>query len=266
MSTHSSEPSNQSTEHKNSSSEKTTHFGFQDVAVEEKQNLVGEVFRSVAGKYDLMNDAMSMGSHRLWKWFALGQSGVKKGDKVLDLAAGSGDLSIEFVKKVGANGHVTMTDINEAMLEVGRKKLTNKGIVGNIDYAIVNAEELPYANNTFDCISISLGLRNVTDKDKALAEMARCLKPGGRAIILEFSKPTVEWLEKAYDAYSFNVIPKLGKLLVNDSESYQYLVESIRKHPDQETLKQMMLDANFDQVKVHNLMGGIVAVHIGMKY
>lgn len=244
----------------------TTHFGFTDVPLEKKQGLVGEVFRSVAGKYDLMNDAMSFGAHRLWKWFAIGQSGVKAGDKVLDLAAGSGDLSLEFAKKVGASGHVTMTDINEAMLAVGRKKLTNKGIVGNIDYAIVNAEELPYPDNHFDCISISFGLRNVTDKDKALAEMSRCLKPGGRMLVLEFSKPTVEWLEKAYDTYSFNVIPKLGQWLANDSESYQYLVESIRKHPDQDTLKQMMLDAGFDHVKYHNLTGGIVALHIGMKH
>lgn len=244
----------------------TTHFGFQEVPVEEKQNLVGQVFSSVASKYDLMNDAMSFGAHRLWKWFAIGQSGVKTGDKILDLAAGSGDLSLEFAKKVGPSGHVTMTDINESMLDVGRKKLTDKGIVGNIDYAIVNAEELPYEDNSFNCISISFGLRNVTDKEKALSEMARCLKPGGRMIVLEFSKPTVAWLEKAYNTYSFNVIPKLGKWLANDSESYQYLVESIRKHPDQEALKQMMLDAGFDHVKYHNLTGGVVALHIGMKH
>ena len=244
----------------------TTHFGYKDVPVNQKQNLVAEVFQSVAGKYDLMNDAMSFGAHRLWKWFAIGQSGVKAGDKVLDLAAGSGDLSLEFAKKVGSSGHVTMTDINEAMLDVGRKKLTNKGIVGNIDYAIVNAEELPYPDQHFDCISISFGLRNVTNKKQALAEMARCLKPGGRMIVLEFSKPTIDWLEKLYDVYSFNVIPKLGKWLANDSESYQYLVESIRKHPDQETLKQMMLDAGFDEVKYHNLTGGVVALHIGMKF
>lgn len=244
----------------------TTHFGYKDVPVDQKQNLVAEVFQSVAGKYDLMNDAMSFGAHRLWKWFAIGQSGVKAGDKVLDLAAGSGDLSLEFAKKVGGSGHVTMTDINAAMLEVGRKKLTNKGIVGNIDYAIVNAEELPYPDQHFDCISISFGLRNVTNKEQALTEMARCLKPGGRMIVLEFSKPTIDWLEKLYDVYSFNVIPKLGKWLANDSESYQYLVESIRKHPDQDTLKEMMLDAGFDEVKYHNLTGGVVALHIGMKF
>lgn len=267
----SSEPSTrqdivQNTPQNKNAKDDTTHFGFQDVPIEEKQNLVGQVFRSVAGKYDLMNDAMSFGAHRIWKWFAIGQSGVKSGDKVLDLAAGSGDLSLEFAKKVGSSGHVTMTDINEAMLEVGRKKLTNKGIVGNIDYAIVNAETLPYPDNHFDCISISFGLRNVTDKAKALAEMSRCLKPGGRMIVLEFSKPTIEWLEKAYDTYSFNVIPKLGKWLADDSESYQYLVESIRKHPDQDSLKEMMLEAGFDRVKYHNLTGGIVALHIGMKY
>jgi len=250
---------------KSTNKQSTTHFGFTEVPIKEKQNKVGDVFRSVAGKYDLMNDAMSFGAHRLWKWFAIGQSGVKPGDKVLDLAAGSGDMSIEFCKKVGDHGMVTMTDINEAMLDVGRKKLTNKGIVGNVEYAIVNAETLPYDDNTFECITISFGLRNVTNKEKALAEMARCLKPGGRAIVLEFSKPTIDWLEKAYDMYSFNVIPKLGKWLANDSESYQYLVESIRKHPDQETLKTMMIDSGFNQVKYHNLTGGIVALHIGMK-
>ena len=248
------------------SNDDKTHFGFRDVAVEEKQNLVGEVFRSVAGKYDLMNDAMSMGAHRLWKWFTISQSGVRKGHKILDLAAGSGDLSLEFAKKVGETGHVTMTDINSDMLAVGREKLTNKGIVGNIDYAIVNAEELPYEDNSFDCITISFGLRNVTHKDVALKEMARCIKPGGKVLVLEFSKPTTEWLEKAYDTYSFNVIPKLGKLLADDEDSYQYLVESIRKHPDQDTLKQMMLDAGFDTAKYHNMTGGIVALHIASKY
>lgn len=248
------------------SNNEKTHFGFRDVNVEEKQNLVGEVFHAVAGKYDLMNDAMSMGAHRLWKWFTISQSGVRSGHKVLDLAAGSGDLSLEFAKKVGRTGHVTMTDINPSMLEVGREKLTNKGIVGNIDYAIVNAEQLPYPDNHFDCISISFGLRNVTHKEVALKEMARCLKPGGKALVLEFSKPTTAWLEKAYDAYSFNVIPKLGKWLVNDEESYQYLVESIRKHPDQETLKQMMLDTDFDTAKYHNLTGGVVALHVASKY
>lgn len=248
------------------SNDDKTHFGFRDVAVEEKQNLVGEVFRSVAGKYDLMNDAMSMGAHRLWKWFTISQSGVRKGHKILDLAAGSGDLSLEFAKKVGETGHVTMTDINPDMLAVGREKLTNKGIVGNIDYAIVNAEELPYEDNSFDCITISFGLRNVTHKDVALKEMARCVKPGGKVLVLEFSKPTTAWLEKAYDTYSFNVIPKLGKLLADDEESYQYLVESIRKHPDQDTLKQMMLDAGFDTAKYHNMTGGIVALHVASKY
>lgn len=247
----------------NDNQSEQTHFGFRDVPVEEKQNLVGQVFSSVAGKYDLMNDAMSLGIHRLWKLFAMSQSGVKRGDKVLDLAAGSGDLSADFARRVGEQGQVIVTDINPEMLAVGREKLTDKGVVGNVEYALVNAESLPYADNQFDCISISLGLRNVTHKDKALAEMARCLKPGGRALILEFSKPSVAWFEKIYDAYSFNVIPKLGELLVNDRDSYQYLVESIRRHPDQETLKSMMLDAGFDQVKYHNLTGGIVALHIG---
>ena len=253
-----------------SASKQTTHFGFQDVPVQEKQSLVGNVFRSVAGKYDVMNDAMSMGAHRLWKWFAISQSGVKAGDSVLDLAAGSADLSLEFAKRVGgvsgSEGRVMVTDINSDMLSVGREKLTNKGIVSNVEYAIVNAESLPYPDDSFDCISISFGLRNVTHKDIALKEMARCLKPGGKAIILEFSKPTVTWLEKAYDAYSFKVIPRLGQLLANDRESYQYLVESIRQHPDQETLKSMMVSAGFDRVKYHNMTGGVVALHIGQVF
>lgn len=246
--------------------EQKTHFGFQDVNQSDKQGLVGEVFRSVASNYDVMNDAMSLGVHRAWKWFAVAQSGVKAGDKVLDLAAGSGDLSLKFAKKVGEHGKVIVTDINEAMLDEGRKRLINEGIAGNVDYCLVNAESLPFDDNSFDCISISFGLRNVTRKEEALKSMARCLKPGGRAIILEFSQPTNETFRKVYDAYSFNVIPKLGELISDDRDSYQYLVESIRKHPAQEELKQMMLDSGFDRVRYHNLTGGIVALHIGYKY
>ena len=243
-----------------------THFGFQEVNSNDKQGLVGNVFRSVAGNYDVMNDAMSLGVHRAWKWFAVAQSGVRLGNKVLDLAAGSGDLSIKFANKVGDQGKVIVTDINEAMLEQGRLRLTDAGIVSNVDYCLVNAEQLPFQDNYFDCISISFGLRNVTNKEKALASMQRCLKPGGRAIILEFSQPTNEAFRKFYDAYSFNIIPKLGELIANDRGSYQYLVESIRQHPPQEELKQMMLDAGFDKVRYHNMTGGVVALHVGYKY
>ena len=243
-----------------------THFGFQEVDENEKQGLVGGVFRAVAGNYDVMNDAMSLGVHRAWKWFAVAQSGVQAGNSVLDLAAGSGDLSLKFAKKVGPEGQVLVTDINEAMLEQGRKRLTDAGIAGNVNYCLVNAENLPFDDNSFDCISISFGLRNVTHKEVALNSMMRCLKPGGRAIILEFSQPSNEAFRKVYDAYSFNVIPKLGEIISSDRESYQYLVESIRKHPSQEELKQMMLDAGFDRVRYHNLTGGVVALHIGYKY
>ena len=243
-----------------------THFGFQEVDENDKQGMVKGVFRAVAGNYDVMNDAMSVGVHRAWKWFAVAQSGVQAGDRVLDLAAGSGDLSLKFAKKVGDQGQVIVTDINEAMLEEGRKRLTDAGVAGNVNYCLVNAESLPFEDNTFDCISISFGLRNVTRKDVALASMQRCLKPGGRVIILEFSQPTNETFRKFYDAYSFNVIPKLGEIISNDRDSYQYLVESIRKHPPQEELKKMMLDAGFDRVRYHNLTGGVVALHIGYKY
>lgn len=249
-----------------SNNSKTTHFGFKEVPENEKQNLVGNVFRSVADKYDIMNDAMSLGVHRAWKWFAIAQSGVRTGHKVLDLATGSGDLSRKFAEKVGAIGQVIVTDINEAMLEQGRIRLTNEGLVGNIQYAQVNAEQLPFAEDQFDCISISFGLRNVTNKEQALQSIYRCLKPGGKLLILEFSQPTSELLRKIYDGYSFNVIPKLGELIADDKESYQYLVESIRQHPPQEELKAMMLEAGFDKVKYHNLTGGVVALHLGYKY
>lgn len=249
-----------------SETQNKTHFGFQDVDENDKQGMVKGVFREVASNYDVMNDAMSMGVHRAWKWFAVAQSGVQAGDQVLDLAAGSGDLSLKFAKKVGDEGRVIVTDINEAMLEEGRKRLTNQGVAGNVSYCLVNAENLPFDDNSFDCISISFGLRNVTHKDVALASMQRCLKPGGRVIVLEFSQPTNEMFRKVYDAYSFNVIPKLGEMISNDRDSYQYLVESIRKHPPQKELKQMMLDAGFDRVRYHNLTGGVVALHIGYKY
>lgn len=249
-----------------SDSHNKTHFGFQEVDENQKQNLVADVFKSVAGNYDVMNDAMSMGLHRAWKWFAVAQSGVHAGDEVLDLAAGSGDLSLKFAAKVGPQGRVIVTDINPAMLEQGRRRLTDAGIAGNVDYCLVNAEQLPFDDNQFDCISISFGLRNVTHKEVALREMQRCLKPGGRVLVLEFSHPTNPTFSRLYDAYSFNVIPKLGELISNDRDSYQYLVESIRRHPGQDELKQMMLDAGFDRVRYHNLTGGIVALHIAYKY
>ncbi|QIW09576.1 bifunctional demethylmenaquinone methyltransferase/2-methoxy-6-polyprenyl-1,4-benzoquinol methylase UbiE [Francisella sp. LA112445] len=245
---------------------KTTDFGFTEVPWEEKQKKVAGVFHSVAAKYDLMNDLMSFGIHRIWKKQTLAKTGVRKGDKVLDLAGGTGDLAYKFCQMVGSQGKVVLSDINSSMLEVGKEKLTNKGCVGNIEYVQANAECLPFPDNYFDCITISFGLRNVTDKAKALASMCRVLKPGGRLLVLEFSKPIVPLLSKVYDEYSFKALPFLGKIITQDAESYKYLAESIRKHPDQETLKQMMFDAGFDNVEYQNMTGGIVALHIGYKY
>ncbi|GAA0854480.1 bifunctional demethylmenaquinone methyltransferase/2-methoxy-6-polyprenyl-1,4-benzoquinol methylase UbiE [Aliiglaciecola litoralis] len=243
-----------------------THFGFKQVATEQKVSMVADVFHSVAAKYDVMNDLMSMGIHRLWKRFTIDCSGVRTGHTILDLAGGTGDLAAKFSKLVGPSGKVILADINNAMLKVGRDKLRNKGIVGNLEYVQANAEMLPFPDNTFDIITIAFGLRNVTDKDKALASMYRVLKPGGRLLVLEFSKPQNELLTKAYDMYSFHLLPKMGQLVANDSESYQYLAESIRMHPDQETLKSMMESAGFEQTSYHNLTGGIVAMHRGFKF
>ncbi|ABO46631.1 bifunctional demethylmenaquinone methyltransferase/2-methoxy-6-polyprenyl-1,4-benzoquinol methylase UbiE [Francisella tularensis] len=245
---------------------KTTDFGFTQVPWEEKQKKVAGVFHSVAAKYDLMNDLMSFGIHRIWKKQTIAKSGVHKGDNVLDLAGGTGDLAYKFCQMVGQQGKVILSDINSSMLEVGKEKLTNKGCVGNIEYVQANAECLPFPDNYFDCITISFGLRNVTDKDKALASMCRVLKPGGRLLVLEFSKPIIPLLSKVYDEYSFKALPFLGKIITQDAESYKYLAESIRKHPDQQTLKQMMYDAGFDNVEYQNMTGGIVALHIGYKY
>ncbi len=247
------------------SNDKTTHFGYQTVAVEDKVEKVAGVFHSVAQSYDVMNDLMSFGVHRLWKRYTIDLSGVRSGQKVLDLAGGTGDLTARFSKIVGEKGQVILADINDSMLKVGRDRLNDKGLVSNIEYTQANAESLPFPDNYFDCITIAFGLRNVTDKSAALASMLRVLKPGGRLLVLEFSKPQYPWLSKIYDIYSFNLLPKIGKLVADDSESYQYLAESIRMHPDQDTLKQMMLDVHFDQVDVHNLTGGIVAVHRGWK-
>lgn len=249
-----------------SKNNKTTDFGFSEVPWEEKQKKVAGVFHSVAAKYDIMNDLMSFGIHRVWKKIAISKSGVRKGDRVLDLAGGTGDLAYKFCQMVGSEGKVILSDINSSMLEVGKEKLTNKGCVGNIEYVQANAESLPFPNNYFDCITISFGLRNVTDKAKAIVSMQRVLKPGGKLLILEFSKPVVPMLSKIYDEYSFKALPFMGKIITQDAESYKYLAESIRKHPDQETLKQMMLDAGFDDAEYQNMTGGIVALHIGYKY
>ena len=244
---------------------KTTHFGFQEVPYEEKVRKVAGVFHSVADKYDVMNDLMSMGIHRLWKRYTVEMSGVKAGDDVLDLAGGTGDLAARFARIVGPEGSVTLADINESMLRVGRERLADEGLVGNIRYVQANAERLPFPDNHFDAVTIAFGLRNVTDKDAALRSMYRVLKPGAPLLVLEFSKPVVKPLNPVYDLYSFKVLPLLGKLIANDAESYQYLAESIRKHPDQETLKHMMIEAGFDRVEYFNLTGGIVALHRGYK-
>ena len=239
-----------------------THFGFKTVGENEKAGKVGEVFHSVARKYDLMNDVMSAGLHRTWKRFAVEVSGVKKGDRVLDVAGGSGDLSRLFAKKTGATGQVILTDINASMLAVGRDRLMDDGIA--VPALQCDAEKLPFPDEYFDCVIVAFGLRNMTHKDKALAEMQRVLKPGGRLLVLEFSqvwKP----LTPLYDAYSFKLLPLMGRLFAKDADSYQYLAESIRMHPDQETLRQMMVDAGLAKVDYYNLAAGVVALHKGWK-
>jgi demethylmenaquinone methyltransferase/2-methoxy-6-polyprenyl-1,4-benzoquinol methylase len=240
-----------------------THFGFKTVAEEEKAQKVGEVFHSVASRYDLMNDVMSAGLHRLWKRFTVETSGVRTGDRVLDVAGGSGDLSRLFAKKVGPTGQVILTDINASMLGVGRDRLIDDGVA--VPALQCDAEKLPFPDAYFNCVIVAFGLRNMTHKDIALKEMYRVLKPGGRLLVLEFSKV---WkpLAPAYDAYSFKLLPFMGKLLAKDEDSYRYLAESIRMHPDQETLKQMMLEAGFGRVDFNNLTGGVVALHKGWKY
>ena len=245
---------------------KTTDFGFREVPEAVKTRLVGDVFHSVAGKYDLMNDLMSFGVHRLWKRFAVLQSGVRRGQQVLDVAGGSGDLTTKFARLVGADGRVVLADINDSMLEVARARLADEGIAGNIDFAQADAENLPFPDNSFDCVSIAFGLRNVTRKQEALSSMFRVLKPGGKLLVLEFSHPILPILNKAYDAYSFNLLPLLGRWVAGDEDSYRYLVESIRKHPDQETLKGMMEQAGYERVHYFNLSGGIVALHKGYKF
>jgi demethylmenaquinone methyltransferase/2-methoxy-6-polyprenyl-1,4-benzoquinol methylase len=246
--------------------ESRTHFGYEEIPVDEKQARVRAVFDSVANRYDLMNDLMSFGIHRLWKRRAIELAGVKRGQRVLDLASGTGDLAARFSSIVGSQGLVVMSDINEAMLCQGRERLDSLGRVGNLEYVLANAESLPFPENHFDCITISFGLRNVTNKQQALQEMQRVLRPGGKALILEFSHPTVMPLRHAYDLYSFSVLPLLGRFVVGDAKSYRYLAESIRMHPNQAALLSMMEDAGFERCQYFNLTGGIIAIHRGYKY
>jgi len=244
----------------------TTHFGFQEIPITEKVRRVGQVFSSVADRYDLMNDLMSFGIHRLWKRFTLSQTGLKPGQLALDVAGGTGDLTRGLAKQVGENGRVVLADINAAMLQNGRRRLVDAGIAGNVEYVQADAENLPFPDTYFDCITIAFGLRNVTRKEAALANMYRVLKPGGKLLILEFSKPTAPGLKPVYDFYSFKVLPQIGKLVARDEASYRYLAESIRVHPDQETLKTMMAAAGFERCSYFNLSGGIVALHRGYRF
>lgn len=245
-------------------SKETTHFGYQSVPRQEKAGRVRDVFDSVANRYDLMNDLMSGGMHRLWKRFTVEQAAVRRGQKILDLAGGTGDLARVFAKKVGSSGQVILADINANMLREGRRRLIDSGAGGNIAIAQVDAEDLPFAEATFDCITMAFGLRNVTDKAAALTSMLRTLKPGGKALILEFSKP-LDVIKPAYDLYSFKVLPAMGELVAKDASSYQYLAESIRMHPDQDALIEMMQEAGFERCRYHNLAAGIVALHVGYR-
>jgi len=254
------------TETRESTDGDTVDFGYAQVPRTEKVSRVRAVFDSVASRYDVMNDLMSFGVHRLWKHFTLSQTGLRPGQAALDVAGGTGDLTLGMAGQVGAQGLVVLSDINASMLTHGRDRLLNKGITAPVDYAVANAERLPFRDASFDCVTIGFGLRNVTDKATALRSMTRVLKPGGQLMVLEFSKPVVPLLNRVYDAYSFAALPALGKLVANDSESYRYLAESIRMFPDQETLKGMMLDAGLEGCRYHNLSGGIVALHRGWRY
>ncbi|MBI1195367.1 MAG: bifunctional demethylmenaquinone methyltransferase/2-methoxy-6-polyprenyl-1,4-benzoquinol methylase UbiE [Gammaproteobacteria bacterium] len=246
--------------------ENRTHFGYEEVPVAEKRQRVGAVFTSVARRYDIMNDVMSMGIHRLWKTLTVHMTHVRSGQTCLDLAAGTGDIAAKLAKAVGSKGRVVACDINRAMLSTGRDRLLDRGLVGNIDYIQADAEALPFADNSFDCATMAFGLRNVTHKERALASLARVLKPGARLYVLEFSKPVSPLLSSIYDQYSFKLLPAMGKLIAGDADSYRYLAESIRMHPDQETLKKMMLNAGFDRCEYLNLSGGIVALHQACKF
>lgn len=249
----------------NKQAEQTTHFGFKEVPVTEKADRVREVFDSVAGKYDVMNDLMSMGVHRIWKQYTIDLAAPRPGEQALDLAAGTGDLSIAISRLVKDQGRVVMSDINAEMLGQGKIRLRNKGIAGNVEFMQIDAQSIPFEDNTFDLVTIAFGLRNVTDKDLALREIYRVLRPGGRLLVLEFSKPTVPGLAPIYDQYSFKLLPLMGRLVANDEESYRYLAESIRMHPGQDALKEMMDNAGFARSQYYNLTGGIVAVHRGYK-
>ncbi len=242
-----------------------THFGYQEVDEAEKAGRVGQVFESVADRYDLMNDLMSLGIHRLWKRFTIFTAGLRPGDRVLDLAGGTGDLAALMAPRVGAQGRVVLSDINAPMLEVGRRRLVDRGIVGNVDYVLADAEVLPFADNHFDCVTMAFGLRNVTHKERALQAIHRVLRPGGKLLVLEFSQVRGRLLRRLYDGYSFSVLPRLGRLVAQDDQSYRYLAESIRMHPDQEALKTMMEAAGFGRCDYHNLSAGVVAVHRGFK-
>ncbi|HXA34991.1 MAG TPA: bifunctional demethylmenaquinone methyltransferase/2-methoxy-6-polyprenyl-1,4-benzoquinol methylase UbiE [Steroidobacteraceae bacterium] len=249
----------------NDSSDAKVDFGFEKVAREDKAERVRSVFASVAGKYDVMNDLMSFGVHRLWKHFTLSLTGLKPGRRALDVAGGTGDLAAGMLRQVGKQGHVVLSDVNSAMLTIGRDRLLDKGFAANFECVVADAERLPFADHSFDCITIGFGLRNVTDKAAALQSMYRVLKPGGQLLVLEFSTPVAPGLKPVYDAYSFKVLPLLGRLVAHDAASYRYLAESIRMHPDQETLLGMLRAAGFAQARYHNLTGGIVAVHRGFK-
>ena len=244
----------------------TVDFGYREVPAAEKAQRVRAVFDSVADKYDLMNDLMSAGVHRLWKRYTLSQTGLRPGQTALDVAGGTGDIAAGMAKQVGASGLVVLSDINAAMLEVGRNRLLDRGLMHNVRFSLANAECLPFEDESFDCVTIAFGLRNVTDKPAALASMRRVLRPGGRLLVLEFSKPVVPGLKPVYDVYSFSVLPWLGKRIAGDSDSYQYLAESIRRFPDQETLCGMMREAGLEDCRYHNLSGGIVALHKGFRY
>ena len=246
--------------------DKTTHFGFEQVPWDEKRRRVAQVFDSVAGNYDLMNDAMSFGIHRLWKRFAVERTGARPGQRILDLAGGTGDLAARLARMVGPGGEVVIGDINASMLKVGRERLLDRGVAGNVRFVQANAECLPFPDQSFDCITIAFGLRNVTDKQKALESMFRILKPGGRLLVLEFSKPSLPGLAAIYDLYSFRILPAMGHLIARDAGSYRYLAESIRMHPDQDTLKGMMEQAGFEDCEYFNLSAGIVAVHRGFRF
>ena len=243
----------------------STHFGFRKVSESEKDSLVEQVFSSVYNRYDLMNDLMSFGVHRIWKRLAVAYCGIRHNSRVLDVAGGTGDLSLAIAKKLGPKGSIVLTDINESMLKVGQDRMIDQGYLNRLQCVQTDAEDLAFAEHSFDCVVISFGLRNVTRIDRALSSMYRVARSGGRLLILEFSKPVIPLLEKLYDQYSYNVIPRLGEFVTSDRESYQYLVESIRKHPNQEKLADMMAEAGFERVEFHNLTGGIVALHVGWK-